>query len=103
MKWITLLFSLHIFVMSCISCTDDIMTIEAKQTVSLLSTDQDQQSNQVDWCSPFCICNCCAGVVLDIIQNIDVLPATSFNKMLCLYKQDFTAQFYYSIWQPPKI
>ncbi|MEI6764599.1 MAG: DUF6660 family protein [Bacteroidota bacterium] len=54
-------------------------------------------------CSPFCICNCCQGHTVVVMQSffelLNIMPAQRPNAIISEPSKGIA----YSIWQPPKV
>ncbi|SHI88679.1 DUF6660 family protein [Flavobacterium terrae] len=107
MKFISVILSFYIFVLSTVPCADIEINSIAHATVNH-SSDKDNHSHNKsnDLCSPFCICNCCGQVTLTYapviiydfqVQFEEIKTSNSF------YTSVFHSNFYGSIWQPPQI
>lgn len=107
MKLLTVILSLYVFVLSAIPCVDIESDSAAHQTVSC-SAEKDNHSHnkESDLCSPFCICNCCAGVTLSYVPTITYDFPVQFEQIQStnsIYTSALHSNFYGSIWQPPQI
>src|SRR5688572_31168813 len=86
-------------------CNDsDICVDDQKVSYSIVnSNDHDHSSNELDLCTPFCTCSCCAAhiqVPLTFSYNLKPsLSSTPFN----FYSSVFVDRLSYSIWQPPRL
>jgi len=65
--------------------------------------DQDQR-DEADTCSPFCICACC-GVIYNFEFNSILLPeaAVQMDKKFPSYASNLYSNEFLFIWKPPKI
>ncbi|MES2732448.1 MAG: DUF6660 family protein [Bacteroidota bacterium] len=100
MKWFAVVFSLYLIGMSCIPCTDEVVTM-ASQSISLPI---DCADTLPDFCSPLCVCSCC-GVHVTLTSPIVVASRLSFTQDGDLpgYQQPIIDELPCVIWQPPKI
>jgi len=92
--------------LSCIPCKDNVSTNSYANTVILVnSTSDTSHSPDVDLCTPFCTCSCCASVSLQ--QQIPFLPAKGnfsiFQEITFAYLSRSHSGDLTSIWQPPRV
>ncbi|MCD0464792.1 DUF6660 family protein [Flavobacterium sp. ENC] len=107
MKWINIILSVYLIVLSSLPCADSLQSDSIAHTNEMVSqTESTSHDKESDLCPPFCTCNCCAAQVL----NTTPVIAWSFDestplikKPLSSYHSVFTSNFYGSIWQPPQI
>jgi len=60
--------------------------------------------DDLDDCSPFCTCSCCAGFVMPIAQDIGVFTAAHyFEKACCAIIPSALPEVFLPIWQPPQL
>jgi hypothetical protein len=100
-KIISILLTIYTLSLSMMPCADEYVCSD-EITESVVDTSADHSSEEEDFCSPFCVCACCA-------QNIwapYLLYKTKIvlNELLvAVYRlPDFASQTQ-SIWQPPKL
>ncbi|WP_394353941.1 DUF6660 family protein [Adhaeribacter swui] len=104
MKWVAILFSFYLLVLSCIPCADAAPQDHAAQTIiSAVHNKGGSPSSDVDLCSPLCLCRCCTGATL-------VYPASKveFTPVLVtipvpVYQSVSIPHPVFSIWQPPQL
>jgi hypothetical protein len=64
----------------------------------------DHTSNEQDFCTPFCICACCAAhIQLNGLSDISFAMLVHNTKLATLYFQRSLLNSAKSIWQPPKL
>lgn len=107
MKLLTVILSFYIFALSASPCVDIEVESAAHSTVAH-SSEKDNHSHdkENDLCSPFCICNCCAGVTLTYVPVITYDFTVRFEQIRSsnsIYTSVLHSNFYGSIWQPPQI
>lgn len=62
----------------------------------------DHGTNELDHCTPFCICSCCStSMQATAFLNIDLQQA-DHNTVVIPYRENYIPNNSYSIWQPPK-
>ncbi|AOW10418.1 hypothetical protein EM308_13410 [Flavobacterium gilvum] len=85
-------------------CADKEGNSSSQTLIEKSSSDHNQD---IDFCSPFCICNCCSSQVFAFDSSICTLDFVVVKKMvenkIPEYKSIFSSNFYGSIWQPPQI
>ena len=101
MKIFTFILAVIVLTLSCMPCADAAATgMKSKLEIKKSLNNERQQS---DFCSPFCICSCCAGFSINhTIPNIENLSK--------LHKINYTLSYYQAVikislpvWQPPKL
>ncbi|MES2545498.1 MAG: DUF6660 family protein [Bacteroidota bacterium] len=107
MKFITIILSLYIFILSAIPCVD-IESDTVSHSKVKFSSEKENHSHdkENDLCSPFCVCNCCGQQILNFSQEITFefrKISTEITTQIPTYKSLLTSNFYGSIWQPPQI
>ncbi|TDD97907.1 hypothetical protein E0F76_07345 [Flavobacterium cellulosilyticum] len=82
---------------------------DAETVVSYNKVTISNQSNQhqdKDACSPLCICSCCGcqGFAYNTIYNYNFISVkNTIDKKTPEYKSLLTSNFFGRIWQPPQI
>ena len=101
-----ILLAFHTAVLSCIPCQDEAFGDSSVDTVVLIKAVAGDQegSEDLDLCSPFCSCTCCASV--SVQNHIAYLPVKAsffiFKEITFLYLPNTHACDLTSIWQPPR-
>ncbi|HSD09181.1 DUF6660 family protein [Flavobacterium sp.] len=106
MKFLNLLFSIYIVVLSCMPCADASYTIGNKTATFHNETNTSSDKHHDDLCSPFCVCNCCGQQIMTVFSPIVYNFPIKFGGIKTLnsfYTSVFHSNFYGSIWQPPQI
>lgn len=100
MKTLCIILSLYVFALSVVPCcSDDNCDDEIIENHS----QEPKEEGDCNACSPFLNCGTCIGFVFTNLQiDIDEIPAV-INQFVPFYKQQFSDDFFYKIWQPPKI
>ncbi|TDG36675.1 hypothetical protein EZJ43_05160 [Pedobacter changchengzhani] len=106
MKFISLILSLGILFLSCITCEDLPVfeklsnSVDASVNISKPCTE-----NATDNCTPLCICNCCGQPVLNLksVSSQPLVKVNAITKKSFVYKNSFTSYYIQKIWQPPKL
>lgn len=106
MKIISLLLTISILVISCLTCEDvtELKNIDKAKTSST-SISKNQSHTDADYCSPLCTCNCCGQPLVFNLKSIrlkSLKPAANTKKTI-EYRKHFASDFSQSIWQPPKL
>jgi hypothetical protein len=105
-KWIAIILSLYLLVLSNMPCADLEIGSAIHKTAQFSSESNHSHDKDNDLCSPFCACNCCGAQVLscEIPEIIDFPVNHSIITVpLPSYHSVFASNFYGSIWQPPQI
>ncbi|MCR4029918.1 MULTISPECIES: DUF6660 family protein [Flavobacterium] len=106
MKWIAILMSIYLMVLSNMPCADMEVNSAMHKTVQFASEDNHSHDKDNDLCSPFCACNCCGAQVLSYEAPLSFefpKPYTQISIPLPSYNSVFISDFFGSIWQPPQI
>lgn len=111
MKFLTILFSIYIMLVSCLPCTDGNENIGCDAIVSVDSNDSDFNSHSShehhheDTCPPFCICNCCGAQILTL-NKIEFFEFPFFSVLyqekVIFYILNYSNSLAKTIWQPPQ-
>jgi hypothetical protein len=103
-KWTSTILSIVFLLLSCLPCADK-EGYGSSQNVVVESSSEHNQD--IDACSPFCICNCCSSQVFAFDTTVCGLDFVIIKKIvenkIPVYKTIFISNFYGSIWQPPQI
>jgi ferredoxin len=106
-KWINIILSVYLIVLSSLPCADTLVNdTKTHTTVVAAKTDNQSHEKDSDLCPPFCSCNCCAVQVLNAAPVITWTfneETTLIKKPLSSYHSILTSNFYGSIWQPPQL
>lgn len=88
-------------------CADmEVNSATHTQTEFTSNHEKHSHDRENDLCSPFCICSCCAGYVIDFSSPVTfqtIIIPELIRKQKIVYKSIFSSNFYGSIWQPPQI
>ncbi|MBN8577965.1 MAG: hypothetical protein J0L66_13560 [Cytophagales bacterium] len=106
MRVIRFLFALYVLALSAYPCSDkETCMDERKAGMAFISvTDHDHTSREIDQCTPFCICACCAAhVQLTSRANQEFSIFAHNTKQRSSYFERSVSNIGHSIWQPPKI
>jgi len=102
MKYLTFILSLYILALNLAPCEDYAALDNEVKTENLQATNSDHQHQDLDLCSPFCICQCCHINALNF-QFADLkldFPYISIQDFLNLNGTE--KEFITSILQPPR-
>jgi len=102
MKFLAFLLSFYILVLNVIPCVD-VPKDNTRQTISLSKSSNENHQQDIDHCSPFCTCDCCATpfVFNEYIIHFDCF--LNFQKIQSEFSYSYHSSTYADIWQPPKI
>lgn len=104
MKYLAFILSLYIFVLNLAPCQDIIVFDNGVKTAISQQVENDHQhSNQeLDFCSPFCICQCC-HISATYFKTINTKPDVAFISTQDFFFLNGTVKdFTSSILQPPR-
>lgn len=106
MKFVSVILSLIILMLSFTPCADSSDYSKTSENIVVSVFEQDNhQKNHSDLCSPLCMCNCCGTVVAQIgmqffkINEISAIPSGEETS----FRLPIVSPLFYSIWEPPKI
>jgi hypothetical protein len=105
-KTIRFLFAIYVLFLAVYPCSDkETCADERKAGVAVVDVAaHDHSSNEQDFCTPFCICSCCAAHIrLNHVSDISVATLVHNTKIATLYFEKPLLNKAKSIWQPPKI
>lgn len=104
MKTLCFFMSFYVlFLASAPCCSDDNCNDEIIKEYANSHSQEPKDEGDCNACSPFLDCGTCIGFVFINLQiDIDEIPAVD-NKFVPIYKPQFSDDFFYNIWQPPKI
>ncbi len=102
MKHLAYILSLYILVLLAIPCAD-VPTDNSLSKVELSSNATHHPQNDLDHCSPFCTCSCCACPVVFqcFISHFDWVSFPPEH--VSTYSSVYIFSFCTSFWQPPKL
>lgn len=91
--------------LSAYPCNDsDICIDDQKSSYSILNAnDHDHSSSELDLCTPFCTCSCCAAHIQVPITFNYTIERTFSTSPFKFYSSVFLDRLSYSIWQPPRL
>lgn len=101
MKFIALILSVYVMVLTTLPCAD-VHAFDKNSATIELTVQSQHYSNDVDLCSPFCFCNCCQTLSqantfytlqIDILASNLIVPTIVQNEIKSAI----------SFWRPPKI
>lgn len=98
--------SAYLLVLMVLPCSD-VHVSQQKSFVSnyeLLQTSTDDSHNDMELCTPFCICAGCVVAVI-IQKQLEFIPFNPevFTKKVTNFYISPTSNFFGSIWQPPQL
>jgi hypothetical protein len=104
MRIILIILAFYTIALSCIPCQDQ--ALEASYSDHLkFDASSDQQSADIDLCSPFCICTCCSAITLqtEIVSPPLMASFSVFEELSFAYSSNSDSGDLATIWQPPRI
>lgn len=106
MRMFTLLFCIYLLALSVVPCSDTFMAGQSDKESITFSASHNHTSDNTDFCSPFCICNCCSSPVMSKFKA----SYTTFTKITFVSQLDFPvrelsfiSKYAGVIWNPPQI
>lgn len=100
MKTLCFLLSLYVFSLSVVPCC---LNDNCDDEITENHSQEPKEEGDCNACSPFLNCGTCIGFVFTNLQiDIDEILADE-DQFVPVYKSQFSDDFFYKIWQPPKI
>src|SRR5690606_24165227 len=101
LKAVVYILSVYLFFLCSFPCAEEDCDHEEGQTE--LAVHSDEESNEQDACTPFCIDKCCIGhVICQPNQDIVLKSFSPRNIIKVSLKEIVPSQRLHSIWQPPR-
>jgi len=105
MRIFTYIFAFYLMALAMIPCHDIYNECNDKDQ-SEVTADHDHQTDENDFCSPFCTCSCCNTAISDLISfngvNTSIAPILNETSTVSIYDFSYISSFDGKIWQPPK-
>jgi len=103
MKILCFILSLYVLLLGTVPCCSDNNCNDQIKTENADNHSQDHKDSDRNTCSPFFTCGTCSGFVF-IRTRVDFKKASFIqDKLITVYKSQFTDGYIAKIWQPPKI
>jgi len=102
MNFLAFILSVYILILTAMPCVD-VNKECALQKAELTQTTNQNHHNDIDCCSPFCTCDCCATHVIQKENVIHFDFTTIPQKCVTEYTSFYISSTYASIWHPPKM
>lgn len=100
MKTLCFILSLYVFSLSVVPCCSD---DNCDDKITENHSQEPKEDGDCNACSPFLNCGTCVGFVFTNLRiDIDEILADE-DQFVPVYKPRFPDDFFYNIWQPPKI
>ena len=104
MKLLAFVMAILVLALSCLPCADgDIQAASNDGIKTEVAHSQQQDEDHEDACSPFCQCICCAGVSVNHIVTIAIVPAPQASINHSSFHNSSIAEVSIPVWQPPKL
>ncbi len=92
-----------VFFASITPCADGVSAKNDERVIELSANHQSSSSGDIDFCSPFCICACCAGFVYTpTLYQISEVTAL-YNPLKEAFINADISSISLPIWQPPQL
>lgn len=102
MKYLAFILSIYILTLNFIGCED--ATSIDNQARTTISQNAENEHQDLDFCSPFCTCQCCQINVTPLrltIISIPVPPISAFSKPIFFYQKGNECGFLADSFKPP--
>jgi len=103
MKAFACILSLYILILTAIPCVDVPQDSATQKVEFSQSTCNHHQHNDIDSCSPFCVCSCCVSPISIHVYRVSFTCYSITRIQFVEYSSSFTSSNTDSIWQPPKL
>ncbi|WP_157956053.1 DUF6660 family protein [Flavobacterium kingsejongi] len=96
----TLVLSAWLLLLTVLPCSDaHAQGIAVSQTAVVQAGDSHQ-----DFCSPFCVCSCCASpIIMQAFVLFELPQFTTSYELVASFYESIISDFHGSIWQPPQL
>ncbi len=90
MKNVCYILSIYFMALAGVSCADTVSVDNAKNTITAISSDTHNHSQESNWdgCSPLCVCNCCHVSFLSTTSS-QLTQLRKFPSIYIPYLQNF--------------
>jgi hypothetical protein len=103
-KFLNLLLALYFTLLSGIPCSDqDTCADEAKDLAGISISIDEHSKGEIDFCSPFCICNCCHSQINQPGYFYFQAHLPGYADLNSIFQQHSLKFVTQSIWQPPRL
>lgn len=105
MRIISILFSFYMLWLALVPCHDKEDAMEWNTATDFFTVDNHSQHAQdIETCSPFCVCSCCGQTVaIQMFHSTFLKPFVSPKAQESFVLDNYLPSFSASHWQPPKI
>lgn len=103
MRLIAFIMAVLVLVLSCMPCSDTNAAHTKESTSIQAMHTSNPVGGQMDDCSPFCQCNCCAGVAMQSFPNNIALSVPETYIIHSGFYNASISRIAIPIWQPPKL
>lgn len=103
MKLFVIILSIYSIALTTLPCDDEFVD-DKQHELSISQSLDDINHNTFDLCSPFCSCVCCASFFNETSVYQEVLQTKIAVKKLCIFRNtSFSNNYFFEIYQPPKV
>ena len=104
-NFINIIMAVYIAFITCYPCSDKDICVDEDSTAQheLIIKAQEDSHQNLDLCSPFCICNCCHSTINQPKFLSLVFPSLKMHEFNAVITFHNVQAIFYSIWQPPKL
>ncbi|WP_394342004.1 DUF6660 family protein [Pseudochryseolinea flava] len=104
-RFASIFFALYIAFAACFPCSDgDACADDMREDSSItIVSPQEHAAEEVDLCSPFCICSCCSASIQQPKYFVFEFHRSITSDLFFFVKPQATQSVAYSVWQPPKL
>jgi len=102
MKAFACILSLYLLILTAIPC-HDVPKDNAAFKTELCQNTTNTHSNDIDTCSPFCVCNCCVSPISHQVFKVSFTCYSITRIQFNAYTSSFSSFNSASIWQPPQL
>lgn len=104
MKLFAFIMAFIILAFSCMPCMDDVNNMGNSKVKMEISKSNDQQDhNDTDNCSPFCSCSCCSGFTFLVAAHQLVNAIFISTEKIEAHLPSKISEISLPVWQPPKL
>jgi hypothetical protein len=103
-KFVSLIFSIYIAFIACYPCSDQATCVDEERTgTTIVFSGHEHSSQEIDLCSPFCICNCCSSQFNQPGSFSFEAYCPKFSDQNSVLRPHRVKSIPHTIWQPPRL
>ena len=101
-KFFAFIMAVIVLIQSCMPCTD-CFAMKPGNDRAVITSSHGHQGTQDDWCSPFCLCSCCAGFAFTAYSVPLIIPVSAVCVRHSAFYHSSIRSVSLPVWQPPQL